>query len=1188
MAYIKTFTYQVRSNAGISYTLQFWDQGANASNWADQDGTLGKDAIKIKFGSDGAKMYAPIKASTISIDLMITDNIAGQYISEIRNNRQEQDVYVYLYTIGTGSPNATPSNRATFSGFLLMDLSDDPDISVPYNCKLKAVDGLASLKYYDFVPPHISQNPDHLYQEHETYLPSSLNTQGVYPALRKFKDWIALILEYSGYSTTAKGSSTNAEIIIACNWFNGNMPNSTGDPLNYTRAKAVPFYKKEGEEDEIKFKPMNCYEALEAICITWGMRCFNYHNRFYFISVNNFSKNESGTLANPVNIRNRKYAIDGTLISTQNYLDKYWGRYQMYLSNSVSSPTPQQKLSGGQYGVLPAFKKVSVDFLNVANTNAFVAFPLLQSPWPISNLGSSSIRYTTLGIFNFDGINDQTFYQEIWLNFVNQNTDIVDFEFGWTIEKKLVGSNDWYFYRMHWPSGVLTKEWELLTGVWPASTTTFGVGTISIPTGPSSHNICLAANGAQQASFVEMPAADFPAGDYEFRYKQAGTWISSSQTNYNHGRCDPQNQSNYNRDPDSNSITYTNSAITIGIGASMFSPVTNGAIGSLQITTNVVQTGNDTAFEEIKGVVFGDTNAQTDEAFIQVWDGSNFIASGFAGFWGVDTLAGSNSLAETLAEEVFKRQAKNVKKLNTTISLLGGTEMFLTDGTATKPGAFAPFTKLFTPTHSASSTPAAQWVMHTGEFSIVKDEWSLNLYQFETFNTGFTSTSTSTGGNNTGGVGGGTGIPTSGGGGYQALAAPTNTTTGALNNLKQSAVIPVGTITYTQAISASGNFTLTYLDVLPINDALLKTGDTIFINCQDYPTLSDVDSIYRNTLTLTLSADQAAGSTRIFVNSIVIYQNISKGDQITIDQKDLITQYQNKTKGTIAGFGIDSDGISKGGIEITGWLDSDTMEGASVNNIPTAESVKAYVDASGGRTPTLQAVTNAGASTTDALTLAGITATTGNFSGQLAIPTIPLLATSAASKDYVDTQISTINNPIFSMLTCTSTTITSATDGVANAVIMKFDNEAISSGPSSGSIVVYGSGGIEGIANSDYCWAIIRDENNIRYFENSWNVTTNTNSVNNRLLSGIRLQQGTLSGSSINWNTIVPPTSYIYDRGLGSVRKGSAAGSVIVASPASSTPVYYRMQYWKEAASNGGVKSESVLNGTQISIKQLK
>ena len=214
---------------------------------------------------------------------------------------------------------------------------------------------------------------------------------------------------------------------------------------------------------------------------------------------------------------------------------------------------------------------------------------------------------------------------------------------------------------------------------------------------------------------------------------------------------------------------------------------------------------------------------------------------------------------------------------------------------------------------------------------------------------------------------------------------------------------------------------------------------------------------------------------------------------------------------------------------------------------------------------------------------------TGKFSGQVTIPATPTEATHAASKEYVDSQSGGGTAlSVFSMLTCSTTTITTNTNGVASAVVMKFDNEAITVGPSA-AIEVFGSDGIENVDNSQFCWSIKNDTTSLRYFEFLWNVTSNTNTVNNRLLSGIRLQTGVIGErGGMEWTTINPTTSYIYDRGTGTIRKGSSSGSIIIGQPASSTINYFRMEFWKESASNAGVKSESVLNGTQITIKQLK
>ena len=152
-----------------------------------------------------------------------------------------------------------------------------------------------------------------------------------------------------------------------------------------------------------------------------------------------------------------------------------------------------------------------------------------------------------------------------------------------------------------------------------------------------------------------------------------------------------------------------------------------------------------------------------------------------------------------------------------------------------------------------------------------------------------------------------------------------------------------GNITY---ITLRDQKSLSSVPIESIGTAVFKTGDTFnLINSND-------DTI----LPLTVTSNQGSGDTTISVSSTPLYEDIDNGSYLLINQDDLSEQYQNKTKGTVAGFGIDADGISKGGIEITGWLNSDTMSGAAVTNVPTALSVKNYVDGQVGASDTLAEV----------------------------------------------------------------------------------------------------------------------------------------------------------------------------------------------------------------------------------------
>ena len=78
-----------------------------------------------------------------------------------------------------------------------------------------------------------------------------------------------------------------------------------------------------------------------------------------------------------------------------------------------------------------------------------------------------------------------------------------------------------------------------------------------------------------------------------------------------------------------------------------------------------------------------------------------------------------------------------------------------------------------------------------------------------------------------------------------------------------------------------------------------------------------------------LTANVAIGDTTLSVESFNPIVTFPENSYIRIDRQNLLEQYQNKTEGTIAGFTIDADGLTKDGVEITGWLNSDTMTGAT-------------------------------------------------------------------------------------------------------------------------------------------------------------------------------------------------------------------------------------------------------------------
>ena len=192
-------------------------------------------------------------------------------------------------------------------------------------------------------------------------------------------------------------------------------------------------------------------------------------------------------------------------------------------------------------------------------------------------------------------------------------------------------------------------------------------------------------------------------------------------------------------------------------------------------------------------------------------------------------------------------------------------------------------------------------------------------------------------------------------------------------------LVKAGTSGTSQSITTSGDYSL-YLDcdgsnLIKFQAGTTFTGNITYITLRDQKSISAVpinsigstvfktgdtfnliNSLGGEILPLTVSSNQGATDDTISVTSTALFDDIGIDSVLLINQDDLSAQYQNKTKGTVAGFGIDADGISKGGIEITGWLNSDTMSGAAVTNVPTALSVKNYVDGQVGASDTLAEV----------------------------------------------------------------------------------------------------------------------------------------------------------------------------------------------------------------------------------------
>ena len=1015
MAYNRTYYYNFVSEANVKYRVEFYDQIAS-SGYRNQEGTPAKNPIKIKWGSDGSSMFAPFKSSTMTINFMVTDLKSSAYIRDLRTARQEQDVYVAVYreyVNGADDPVYWP----IWGGFLLMDLSDDPDQALPYNVTLKAIDGLAALKYYDYIPEGTTQAPNHLYDGKDTWMQFGGNGNS---AWRTFKQIIADCFIYLGEFNTTKGSTANPTFRIAANWINGEFSSTTVEPLSNTRVKPDLFYKAEELTDDItKYKPMTCYDVIKAICKAWGMRVFYWRNCYYFIQINQWENDQTGTQASPNDIHNYHFQLNGTTIGTSNTIQGHWGTYQLYLDNAVDNKQLiSKKRAGGQYGILPAFKKVTIDFLNVDNVNRFTEFPPIPltsstgAPPSAGGAFNEAYEFRSLGVFTFDGITDQTFFQRIYLDINNTTQTSGHITVCWVLCARPAGTgsntlntwpgtNGWTKFNIPNPiaSNGFAQEWHnqfyLTWWGFPYDSEFWvnqGMNTIEITNDPAYSTI---------PQFVVCPAADFSAGDWELGYYvessfaegthsgtndnwwRAGRWRATGGTYGGHG---------YN--PWNFGISWQNVQLSQGIGASEFAPIINGAVGSAMTTTSLVQTGDDTANQKIGNILFGDTGNNQSEGCIQIYTGSTWKPSDFSGIWGQDTLLGGNSFSQQLATDIIEAQAKPIYKFNVTTMFDPTKDIYYNDGSGPKPQYPFPGTKWNTTSHFPSGTPGRQWLMHTGEFNLSLDTWKWTLYQQKKFEVEATTTTTTTGGWNTGDIGGWD-IPHDDDGVIMAkIGNPEGNNRTNIKRLQQNAQKELAIISTAQRMTlwdgsgeepAQPSQTITSLAVLKMPEAILKSGDKIYVHCSTYKRFTesqqteDNANVNRRIIEFEVSADQEVDATSISVTSQTVYQNINAGDIISFSLAQLLQQSNDKTRGTVGGFTVDSNGLTKDGIEITGWLDSDTMTGASANKVATSESTKAYVDTTAATKQNTITLTTEG--TSGAATLSDDTLNIPQYSG---------------------------------------------------------------------------------------------------------------------------------------------------------------------------------------------------------------
>ena len=380
----------VISSNGTDYTINilFTSTGGGDSMEFDSSGVI----IDYETPSQQDK-NSYILTSKCTIPFLVQNASDQNFIRSLSTDYNERDVWI---TVRVGT-------EMLWSGYVILDLKDEQDVSYPYEVSLTAVDGLASLKdipYVREVNTVTGLVPKFPYVESDTFINAGFNNLLANTVGGTATKYISDLLSKTGQLLADDdiGGTTflrNYTIETSVNYYNEGHPTPATDvdPLAYTRIKINRLHKTLENE---YVTPPNAYDVLEYICKNFGMRCIYWQHAFNFIQINEYNTNYY-TGAPRVFPANTKNHVGNNRLSI----------YNIEIENDTTK-SGLQKLSGTIYSGLPAIKKVESIYLSYESENAWSSFPLMDT----SAFGATDIDKLSVGgssvlsdVADADGIN---------------------------------------------------------------------------------------------------------------------------------------------------------------------------------------------------------------------------------------------------------------------------------------------------------------------------------------------------------------------------------------------------------------------------------------------------------------------------------------------------------------------------------------------------------------------------------------------------------------------------------------------------------------------------------------------------------------------------------------------------------------------------------------------------------------
>ncbi len=864
-----------QSNNGWTYYLTMWD-----NNYAGSisEITLGAGGPVISYDSDSDDRFSPILASNMKVPLIVEDTIMQLWIKTVRTTYLEKDLYCHLYR--TGSSAGASGTTPLWSGYLLIDLSTEQDVSFPYEVNLTFTDGISLLKDRDFVPTSAA-------------FPYTTSAE-VFWGPAEITYWIKQILNYTGAALTTQGAEADWSWRTCVDWYNDEHDNmdDDNDPLQQTKWKMSAFNTELA--DDGGYVPPNCYEMMVELMRHWGCRLVYWKHIYWIIQVPHLNTAEGGNFANPNNLDTRKYLYSGnTVNASADNLDSYWTPYELTLGIDTFNQPGVQKLTGTTYGFKPPIKKATADFVGVGGNNFYGGFPTAENsnvtvPYidGAADTGGFLFEFPLQVEQDLTSVTAGTYND--WVLNVYFDVKMDNTAYGGAIERYLTVSTGGVY---SWlpdqdpPSDVgLGKPFLRAENNSPNPTI---IQQVFPPAPfPITPNGIIPTDSDFSGNFdMIISVGDFSGGSscivvFDLANNTGVTTLATAGISW-------QNIINPSYPQPFGIPTTTSAGATFVANFSNFgqSPFQ----GKLQFLTAATQlspygenitnlsTDDSSQSKDFGKMFWGDTYLPTADGAMQVFDDTNWIYTDADDpGWGVHTLSGDKTFTELLLDEYMKGQASNLLVANMRL-VTPENGKYKTDGTAqNQPQMINPVGRII---ENPSVEPPRYFMMGRGVFYLLVDEWDYTGLEIKSESITTNTTTTVI-------YGPGDPLPQNSLPSYMT-APPNNIGTLGVNM----------TITSTNVTIAIGEATT--IPIVDIGSTLLKSGDKITL----------IDKVTGERHFLTLNADQSSGNTTLTIVAYAFDSVIIIGSCITLQAKDLIQQYQNKTAGTIAGMPVDADDL---------------------------------------------------------------------------------------------------------------------------------------------------------------------------------------------------------------------------------------------------------------------------------------